>query len=195
LCSRHAGGYATSVLKDAFSVPRPYSPPVVRLSVGSHALEYGFPSTHSSNACSMALFAGETLLSKFELEVVGKAVAFAGLAVFAWSVVFGRLYTGMVRLGFRLLRGLDVCVPPSSCSLVLNPDTALDDGRRRRVDHRRARLARALLPRRHNQRRGARLTLARHARHRPVVALPRHCPPGGAAPLFLSPDRPHEPRR
>ncbi|GAA5899050.1 hypothetical protein JCM8208_002986 [Rhodotorula glutinis] len=90
-----AGGYATSVLKDAFSVPRPYSPPVVRLSVGSHALEYGFPSTHSSNACSMALFAGETLLNQFELGVGARVVAFVGLAGFAWSVTFGRLYTGM----------------------------------------------------------------------------------------------------
>ncbi|GAA6055285.1 hypothetical protein JCM3770_004819 [Rhodotorula araucariae] len=90
-----AGGYVTSLLKDAFSVPRPFSPPVVRLSVGSHALEYGFPSTHSSNACSMALFAGEVLLTKFNLGAVGKAVALIGLAIFAWSVTFGRLYTGM----------------------------------------------------------------------------------------------------
>lgn len=43
-----AGGYVTSVLKDLFCVPRPYSPPLVRLSVGTHALEYGFPSTHST---------------------------------------------------------------------------------------------------------------------------------------------------
>ncbi|BGP48794.1 Long-chain base-1-phosphate phosphatase [Rhodotorula kratochvilovae] len=90
-----AGGYLTSLLKDAFSVPRPFSPPVVRLSVGSHALEYGFPSTHSSNACSMALYAGEVLLTKFDLGLAGKAVAVAGLALFAWSVTFGRLYTGM----------------------------------------------------------------------------------------------------
>ncbi|GAA6018018.1 hypothetical protein JCM10207_002742 [Rhodosporidiobolus poonsookiae] len=91
-----AGAYATSALKDAFSVPRPLSPPIVRLSVGSHALEYGFPSTHSSNACSMALFAGEQLLRRNTGEQAWlNPVGVVLLAVFAWSVTFGRLYTGM----------------------------------------------------------------------------------------------------
>ncbi|GJN91038.1 hypothetical protein Rhopal_004053-T1 [Rhodotorula paludigena] len=90
-----AGGYFTSVLKDACSVPRPYSPPVVRLSVGSHALEYGFPSTHSSNACSMALFFGELVFSRADAGWLGNAAAVVGLVLFAWSVTFGRLYTGM----------------------------------------------------------------------------------------------------
>ncbi|GAA5845553.1 hypothetical protein JCM11251_002091 [Rhodosporidiobolus azoricus] len=90
------GAYATGALKDAFSVPRPFSPPMIRLSVGSHALEYGFPSTHSSNACSMALFVGEYLFEQNTerwawLNPVGAIL----LAVFAWSVTFGRLYTGM----------------------------------------------------------------------------------------------------
>lgn len=93
------GGYVTSVLKDAFCVPRPFSPPVHRLSVGSHALEYGFPSTHSSNALSMALFFGELLLRRnkggnWMVNLAGVV----GLVLFAWSITFGRLYTGMVRL-------------------------------------------------------------------------------------------------
>ncbi|GAA6043883.1 hypothetical protein JCM8097_004283 [Rhodosporidiobolus ruineniae] len=91
-----AGNYATSALKDALSVPRPLSPPVVRLSVGTHALEYGFPSTHSSNAVSMAFFFSESLLTRNTgawawLNPVGILAA----AFFAWSVAFGRLYTGM----------------------------------------------------------------------------------------------------
>ncbi|GAA5963990.1 hypothetical protein JCM21900_005859 [Sporobolomyces salmonicolor] len=89
------GGYITSVLKDAFCVPRPFSPPVIRLSVGSHALEYGFPSTHSSNACSMALFFGELLLRRNPGQLWVNAIGVALLAAFAWSVTFGRLYTGM----------------------------------------------------------------------------------------------------
>ncbi|CEQ41375.1 SPOSA6832_03076 [Sporobolomyces salmonicolor] len=89
------GGYITSVLKDAFCVPRPFSPPVIRLSVGSHALEYGFPSTHSSNACSMALFFGELLLRRNPGQFWVNAIGVALLAAFAWSVTFGRLYTGM----------------------------------------------------------------------------------------------------
>ncbi|GAA5851735.1 hypothetical protein JCM8547_001190 [Rhodosporidiobolus lusitaniae] len=90
------GAYATSFLKDAFSVPRPFSPPIVRLSVGNHALEYGFPSTHSSNSCSMALYIAEWLMTKNTGEYEWlNPVGVVGCAVFAASVVFGRLYTGM----------------------------------------------------------------------------------------------------
>ncbi|BGP16829.1 hypothetical protein JCM10213_004676 [Rhodosporidiobolus nylandii] len=90
------GAYATGAFKDAFSVPRPFSPPVTRLSVGSHALEYGFPSTHSSNACSMALFCAANLVERNTGEMSWlNPLGLAACAVFAWSVVFGRLYTGM----------------------------------------------------------------------------------------------------
>ncbi|BGP25213.1 Long-chain base-1-phosphate phosphatase [Rhodotorula toruloides] len=89
------GAYVTSVAKDAFSVPRPYSPPIVRLSVGSHALEYGFPSTHSSNACSMALFFAGLVLERWEGHWAVSAGAVGLAAFFAWSVTFGRIYTGM----------------------------------------------------------------------------------------------------
>jgi len=69
------GVYLSSFLKDMVCSPRPYAPPVTRLSkeqsisssvprlisrlaVGNHHLEYGFPSTHSANSVSMALFLG-----------------------------------------------------------------------------------------------------------------------------------------
>lgn len=96
------------MLKDALSVPRPYSPPVERLSVGTHHLEYGFPSTHSSNACSMALFFGSLVVQNWtgHWSVMAAAVGFA--AFFAWSITFGRLYTGMVSHSLPLS---DPCVP------------------------------------------------------------------------------------
>lgn len=50
------GVYLSSAIKDLFCVPRPYSPPVTRLTVGTHHLEYGFPSTHSTNSISIALY-------------------------------------------------------------------------------------------------------------------------------------------
>ncbi|OSD02614.1 PAP2-domain-containing protein [Trametes coccinea BRFM310] len=50
------GVYVTSFMKDLFCCPRPYAPPVTRLTLGSHHLEYGFPSTHSTNSVSIALF-------------------------------------------------------------------------------------------------------------------------------------------
>ncbi|KAI0824912.1 PAP2-domain-containing protein [Trametes gibbosa] len=50
------GVYITSFMKDLFCCPRPFAPPVTRLTLGSHHLEYGFPSTHSTNSVSIALF-------------------------------------------------------------------------------------------------------------------------------------------
>ncbi|KAH9849013.1 PAP2-domain-containing protein [Lenzites betulinus] len=50
------GVYITSFMKDLFCCPRPFAPPATRLTLGSHHLEYGFPSTHSTNSVSIALF-------------------------------------------------------------------------------------------------------------------------------------------
>ncbi|KAJ3501621.1 hypothetical protein NLJ89_g9257 [Agrocybe chaxingu] len=50
------GVYFASVVKDLICSPRPFAPPVTRLTIGTHHLEYGFPSTHSTNSVSIALF-------------------------------------------------------------------------------------------------------------------------------------------
>ncbi|KAH9047524.1 hypothetical protein EDB83DRAFT_2677077 [Lactarius deliciosus] len=52
------GAYMLSYLKNLVCSPRPYAPPVVRLTVENHHLEYGSPSTHSTNSTPMALFLG-----------------------------------------------------------------------------------------------------------------------------------------
>ncbi|KAA8565498.1 hypothetical protein EYC84_009357 [Monilinia fructicola] len=76
-----------------FSLPRPLSPPLHRITMsGSAALEYGFPSTHSANAVSVAVYALFTLHSpecqllpttKLALEMF---VAFAAVMI---GVEFG----------------------------------------------------------------------------------------------------------
>jgi hypothetical protein len=62
---------------------------------GSAALEYGFPSTHSTNAVSAALL-GILVLNETPDVSFGVRV---GIHAFAWiytlSIVFGRLYCGM----------------------------------------------------------------------------------------------------
>lgn len=84
-------------MKDFYSLPRPLSPPLHRITMsGSAALEYGFPSTHSANAVSVAVY-GLLLLhspdntlaptTKFALEILAY--------FYATSIVFGRLYCGM----------------------------------------------------------------------------------------------------
>jgi membrane-associated phospholipid phosphatase len=92
------GVYLSSLLKDMVCSPRPYSPPVARLTVGSHHLEYGLPSTHSTNCMSMALFLGAHV---YDLHRAGSisTISFATWVVFlvlyVSSIVGSRLYTGM----------------------------------------------------------------------------------------------------
>lgn len=93
------GVYVSSAIKDLLCVPRPYSPPVTRLTIGSVHLEYGFLSTHSTNSVGMALY--------FYLWVVAmrgqnpQSVGWSsgwwevGFALYCFSVVYGRIYAGM----------------------------------------------------------------------------------------------------
>ncbi|KAH6887799.1 sphingosine-1-phosphate phosphatase [Coprinopsis sp. MPI-PUGE-AT-0042] len=95
-----AGVYLSSVVKDMFCSPRPFAPPVVRLTIGSHHLEYGFPSTHSTNSVSMALvfFSLIHALHFTETPTISFSWFATGtvwLGIYAFSIVFGRLYTAM----------------------------------------------------------------------------------------------------
>jgi dihydrosphingosine 1-phosphate phosphatase len=63
---------------------------------GLTALEYGFPSTHSTNAVSVALYC-LTLLEKSRAEISPgwrAALQFAAW-LYAASVLMGRIYCGM----------------------------------------------------------------------------------------------------
>lgn len=92
-----SGVFFTGMLKDFFSLPRPLSPPLHRITMsGSAALEYGFPSTHSANAVSVAVYALFTIrhpdcqlqeTTKLILEVVSYS--------YALSIILGRVYCGM----------------------------------------------------------------------------------------------------
>jgi len=92
-----SGVFFTGFIKDMFSLPRPLSPPLHRITMsGSAALEYGFPSTHSANAVSVAVYALFTIKTpdcqlqestKLILEIVSYSYAF--------SIILGRLYCGM----------------------------------------------------------------------------------------------------
>ncbi|KAK1219246.1 Long-chain base-1-phosphate phosphatase [Marasmius sp. AFHP31] len=97
------GVYFSSFLKDLFCAPRPYSPPVTRLTIGTHHLEYGFPSSHSTNSVSMALFFF-THVYMLATPMTDGAAAISNqtyilltilLLWYTFSIVFGRLYTAM----------------------------------------------------------------------------------------------------
>ncbi|KAL9110213.1 MAG: hypothetical protein Q9227_005274 [Pyrenula ochraceoflavens] len=91
-----AGVFFSGFIKDMVCLPRPLSPPLQRITMsGSAALEYGFPSTHSTNAVSVAVYALH-ILHKSDFEP--SWTLFAAKAIFycyACSIVLGRLYCGM----------------------------------------------------------------------------------------------------
>jgi hypothetical protein len=92
-----AGIFVSGFLKDMVCLPRPLSPPLKRITMsGSAALEYGFPSSHSTNAVSVTIYL-LTMLRNSQGEYHPKAyIALHCLAyLFAFSIIFGRLYCGM----------------------------------------------------------------------------------------------------
>ncbi|KZT07942.1 uncharacterized protein LAESUDRAFT_677144 [Laetiporus sulphureus 93-53] len=122
------GVYVASFVKDSVCSPRPFAPPITRLTIGNHHLEYGFPSTHSTNSVSIALFfysllqqayvtpassrlptfnimynstysalehtsptpGADTMVSDTAYRVLSCVLLF-----YVFSIVYGRLYTGM----------------------------------------------------------------------------------------------------
>lgn len=76
-------------------------PPVSRLTIGTHHLEYGFPSTHSTNSISFAMYL-YILLRTASLDAdsafsspINYALSVTGLLLYSLSIVLGRLYCGM----------------------------------------------------------------------------------------------------
>jgi dihydrosphingosine 1-phosphate phosphatase len=91
------GVFVTGMIKDFLCLPRPLSPPLQRITMsGLTALEYGFPSTHSTNAVSVALYC-LTLIetSGSTLSPLKKVLLQAVAYIYALSVVLGRIYCGM----------------------------------------------------------------------------------------------------
>lgn len=92
-----SGVFFTGFIKDMLSLPRPLSPPLQRITMsGSAALEYGFPSTHSANAVSVAVYTLFTVYSPdCPLQDTTKLILEVVSYFYAFSIVLGRLYCGM----------------------------------------------------------------------------------------------------
>ncbi|KAL0256352.1 Long-chain base-1-phosphate phosphatase [Diplodia seriata] len=92
-----SGVFWSGFVKDMLCLPRPLSPPLHRITMsGSAALEYGFPSTHSTNAVSVAVYAIHMLHTSGDAaDSTAHTAMQAALYFYAASIVFGRLYCGM----------------------------------------------------------------------------------------------------
>ncbi|KAJ5106802.1 Dihydrosphingosine 1-phosphate phosphatase [Penicillium angulare] len=92
-----AGVFFSGFIKDLLCLPRPLSPPLQRITMsGSAALEYGFPSTHSTNAVSVAVYA-IALLNAPDSTVNPQTNLVLQVVTYLYviSIVLGRLYCGM----------------------------------------------------------------------------------------------------
>jgi hypothetical protein len=91
------GVYWSGYVKDLLCLPRPLSPPLQRITMsGSAALEYGFPSTHTTNAVSVALFCLYQLQgAKDEMSPLAYNLATGAFYCYAISISIGRIYCGM----------------------------------------------------------------------------------------------------
>jgi hypothetical protein len=91
------GVVISGILKDLLCLPRPVSPPLQRITMsGSAALEYGFPSTHSTNAVSVTIYA--IYLLNHENSTLSPNVKLACMIasyLYAFTIALGRLYCGM----------------------------------------------------------------------------------------------------
>ncbi|KAI5961785.1 LCB3 [Candida margitis] len=91
------GIYLSGFLKDFFCLPRPRSPPLHRITMSSYTTqEYGFPSSHSANATAVSLIVlNKIITNQDSLGVTTYYSLIAGLMLYYFSLIFGRLYTGM----------------------------------------------------------------------------------------------------
>ncbi len=92
-----SGVFFSGFVKDLLCLPRPLSPPLRRITMsGSAALEYGFPSTHTTNALSVVMYSLLTLQSgSLTADPSLRLALEIGLYVYAASIILGRLYCGM----------------------------------------------------------------------------------------------------
>lgn len=89
-----SGVFISGFLKDLFCLPRPLSPPLQRITRSpSAALEYGFPSTHSTNALSVVVYAVQAMTDS--PSPTGSSIIRVLLYMYATSIVLGRVYCGM----------------------------------------------------------------------------------------------------
>ena len=90
-----AGVFFSGFFKDFFCLPRPLSPPLHRITMsGSAALEYGFPSSHSTNASSVAFYAF-VWLQDYQGSPITKFILQMMTGLYVGTIIFGRLYCGM----------------------------------------------------------------------------------------------------
>ncbi|KAI8913996.1 PAP2 superfamily-domain-containing protein [Powellomyces hirtus] len=93
-----AGVYLSGAAKDYIGLPRPLSPPVVRMSTSASIdVEYGFPSTHTANAVSLSLFTS-LFFHRYWADSWSESsqtVIYSVLVTYSILIAISRIVTGM----------------------------------------------------------------------------------------------------
>ena len=91
--------WVCNYVKDSLCLPRPTSPPIVKLASNLYSIEYGFPSAHSMNAVVMggfsAIYCIQHAYASTPLPPLWAAAVWAGAIFFIINITFSRLYCGM----------------------------------------------------------------------------------------------------
>ena len=91
--------WVCNYVKDSLCLPRPTSPPVVKLASNLYSIEYGFPSAHSMNAVVMGGFSAVYCIqyanASAPLSPLWAGAVWAAAVVFIINITFSRLYCGM----------------------------------------------------------------------------------------------------
>ncbi|EGF99841.1 uncharacterized protein MELLADRAFT_118208 [Melampsora larici-populina 98AG31] len=87
--------YLTGFLKDYLCVPRPFSPPIKRLTISNHESEYGFPSTHSATSVTTIFMILNHLSQLNHLSTSFRWSTYLILFIYGILLIFGRIYCGM----------------------------------------------------------------------------------------------------
>lgn len=87
--------YVVNIVKDFLCLPRPISPPVVKLS-SDYKMEYGFPSAHAVNCLNMAVSSALYYVTYAEsISIMAKASAWIACISFITIICLSRVYCGM----------------------------------------------------------------------------------------------------
>lgn len=93
----------TSIMKDRGECPRPSAPPVIQRYRVVHAMEFGFPSTHTAIAVSTAGALAKMAIERHHASII---VAVVVSAVYVAHVGFSRYYLGAHHFGDTLAGGI-----------------------------------------------------------------------------------------
>lgn len=94
--------YVGQATKDILCMPRPASPPVVKLEE-RYVAEYGFPSTHAMVSAGLPI---SVLVLSYSRYNINLPISIAIVVTFCCWVCCSRLYLGMVVFILKLLLSL-----------------------------------------------------------------------------------------